>query len=147
MARTGGRRSKITKEKIQKAYELIKNGQTQECVASSLNITTSTWHNWFNEGERISHILETSSDSRLEENLYLEFFEAIKRAVSDLEAELLKTIKTASERQWQASAWILERHHRLRENWAVPKDEILQNNEWVKDLANAIRGEDDDSDN
>lgn len=113
------RRTKLNKDLIKEAEELLKDGHYAQTVAGYLGICEQTWYNWYNNGEKLAEMDEDELDEALRANkhneLYLEFFETVKRATNRAEIEAVRVIKKASEQSWQASAWYLER--KFRERW------------------------------
>ena len=97
-----GRKLKLTRELIQRAAELVREGNYQKHVAQALGIDKSTWFKWLQEGER--------GETRLKR----EFFDAIKKAEAEAIIRNNARIQSAA-RGWQASAWWLER--RYPEEW------------------------------
>jgi hypothetical protein len=48
--------------------------------------------------------------------LYVQFFDAYKKALADAEADKFERIRQAGATRWQANAWLLERRH--PERWS-----------------------------
>ena len=94
-----GRKPKLTKELIKKAEELLAEGNPQMIVWQSLGISRGTWYKWLQEGERAKSGLKR------------DFFDAIKRAEAKSAILHLRNINRSAfeERNWTASAWLLER--------------------------------------
>lgn len=93
-----GRKLKLTPELIKEAENLIKLGNYTEVVCQYLGIHRSTWYKWMQEGENANSGLKK------------EFFDTIKSAEAHAEIRNIKNIQTsASEGNWHASAWYLER--------------------------------------
>ena len=53
-----GRRPKLTKEMIDKAHKLIKQGNYVNVAITYLGITEGTYYNWVNKGERDEKAIE-----------------------------------------------------------------------------------------
>lgn len=92
------RKSKLTRELIDKAAELIKAGNFQKHVAQALGIPEGTWYRWLSEGEKEK------------KGLKREFYESIKKAEAEAIARNVEIIQKAAKiGNWQAAAWWLER--------------------------------------
>ncbi len=105
------RPSKLNHDLIAKAYELVKEGLPVIYVCDNLSIRKQSYYNWMEKGEK---------DFEEEiESLEAEFFDYIKKGVSEYVQEAVRTIKKG-EKGWQGSAWLLER---TRKEF-MPKQEI-----------------------
>jgi len=101
----GGRPSKFSIEKQDIICKAIANGSTYAEAAESAGVTYNTFLNWKQRGEK-------ANSGRL-----FEFFQSLKKAEDQSEAELLSRIVDAGRdpKHWQANAWILER--RMPDRW------------------------------
>lgn len=97
------RKSKLTKELIKNASDLIKLGNYTNVVCQYLGINESTWYKWLKEGEKANSGLKR------------EFFKSIKSAESQAEIRNVGRIQNAAQDTWQAAAWYLER--KFPERW------------------------------
>jgi hypothetical protein len=100
------RRSKLTKQLIKEAAELLEAGNYAETVAACVGVSEATWYSWLKdarEGEKPSP-------------LKTEFLDAIERATAEAEKKYVAVIEDASKQSWQAAAWWLER--KLPKRWA-----------------------------
>lgn len=96
MAKVGAK-NKCTKEAIERAVSLKKGGANNRDIAAALGIHESTFYAWLNQPK---------SDKQRE------FSEGIKKAEADYKNALLRIIlRDASERDWHAAAWLLERKY------------------------------------
>ena len=92
------RKSKLNKELIEKAYELVAAGNYDKDIYPILGIDKATWYRWLSEGEKAKSGIKR------------DFYDTIKKAEKDAIARNVKVIQTAGERgNWQAAAWWLER--------------------------------------
>lgn len=99
-----GRKTKLTKELIHEAANLIKAGNYTETVCQYLGFHKSTWYRWMAEGE--------NAKSGLKKEFYLE----IKSAESFAEISNVNVVrKAAQEGNWQAAMTFLER--KFPEHW------------------------------
>lgn len=91
-------KGKLTRELIEEAAALIREGNYQVHVAQALGISEATWYRWLQEGEKA------------QSGLKREFYEAIKKAEGEAIAERVAIIRRAAlDGNWQAAAWWLER--------------------------------------
>jgi hypothetical protein len=58
---------------------------------------------------------------------YPEFQKAVDSSYGIAESRLVAVIASAASKQWQAGAWILQRHPKFRKRWAKPQDMTLIN--------------------
>ena len=107
----GGRPSKLTPEAQQKIVQAVASGNYLETAAAYGGITYTTFNNWMNRGEA------------RESKIYIEFFEAVKKAEADAEVlRVARISKAANEGNWQADAWYLERRYPNR--WGKRVNEV-----------------------
>lgn len=81
--------------------DLFGEGLTIADVCAIVGISTETYYDWMRRGERAWKIDR--------EKGYPDFSEAVKRARAEGRRGHVKNIVSASEKNWQASAWFLER--------------------------------------
>jgi transposase len=84
-----GRPTKRTPEAQERILAALRKGMTKKAAAAAGGMGYSTLNEWEHDEP--------------------EFADAVKAAESDSQQELLKKIWTASDQQWQAAAWMLER--------------------------------------
>ena len=96
-----GRRSKLTKQLIERICEQVEAGNYIRTACGNVGISESTFHALREKGESGFG------------GLYLEFVEALKKSEAAAEANLLSIIQ--ADPSWQSKAWILER--RCPEHW------------------------------
>lgn len=87
-------KEKCTKEAIQEAAELIKTGVNNKDVCSYLGISQTTFYRWLNKPQ--------TDNQRL-------LCESLQKAEVQRKAHHLQTITKAADKDWKASAWLLER--------------------------------------
>lgn len=90
----------------------IQIGLTLEQTCAAAGVTYRSYRSWILRGQRAeaaNKIKKLSADSP--EVLFLQFFQAVKKAEADSEGVLLERIRNASKEpsKWQAAAWMLER--------------------------------------
>jgi transposase len=92
-----GAKNKCTTEAIERAVKLKKGGANNKDIAAALGVHQSTFYEW---------IANPKSDKQRE------FSERIKKAEADYKNALLGIIlRDASQRDWHAAAWLLERKY------------------------------------
>ena len=111
-----GRPSKFTKARKERIVQAISAGCTYEMAADYAGISRTTLWGWLKKGE----------DPK--EKSYCTFLNQVKRAEVEGAMVHLGTIAQASEKDWKASAWMLERRH------GYSKDGIQRKEEPVVEL-------------
>ena len=96
-----GRRTKLTPEIRDKICELVRAGNYGEVAARCAGIHPATFYRWQERGR----------EGRAP---YGEFCDCLEKATAEAEARNIVTIQKASQEQWQAAAWFLERKHHER---------------------------------
>ena len=94
-----GRPSKFTKARKERIVKAIEAGCTYEMAADYAGISRTTLWAWLRKGE----------DPK--EKAYCTFLNAVKKAEIEGAMVHLGTITQASQKDWKASAWMLERRH------------------------------------
>ena len=98
------RKSKLTKELIEKAVKIIERGNYDKVAIDILGIDKGTWYEWMRQGE-----IDANKGVN---SLKAEFFNSIKKAeATAIDRNLSIIQKAAMEGNWQASAWYLERKY------------------------------------
>lgn len=97
------RPTKLTPDIQKKIVELIEEGQFAEIAANCVGISERTFYNCLKRGKNEEH------------GPFFQFFQAIEQASAKSEVEALDIIWIASERDWRAAAWYLER--RFPKKW------------------------------
>ena len=101
----GGRRTRFTPEVREKVLTAIRAGNYLEVAARYAGISESLLHSWLARGRKARS------------GPFLEFLEAVQSAISQAEVAAVARIVTASQTDWKAAAWLLERgpaHQRWR---------------------------------
>jgi len=94
-----GRHTTLTPEVQETICKAVADGNTFLTSALAAGVAQSTFSLWMKRGED-----ET-------EGIYVEFMEAIKEASAQAVQKQVKNIIKAGKKNWQASAWFLERRH------------------------------------
>lgn len=92
----GGRPTTCTPERTKAFADAITLGMPLEFIFSYAGVDKGSYYNWMERGEK-------------GEEPYLTFFNAIKAAEPAFIVNNLEVIKRASEKEWTAASWLLER--------------------------------------
>lgn len=114
-----GRKSKLTKERVDKICDALRKGNYVQTACQSVGISQTTYYKWKELGEQGVEPYKT------------EFLEPTQEAEALGELALQENIyDCANEGNWTASAWILERKYPNR--WARTErvDLSTQNNDF-----------------
>jgi alpha-galactosidase/6-phospho-beta-glucosidase family protein len=104
-----GRRTKCTKQTIERVAAGLRLGMTHELAAQYGGISHNAFYRYLKLGSQ--------PDAQ---KCYRDFCEAIKAAEADNAARCLLAIDdAASDGSWQAAAWMLERRHRYVKQQAI----------------------------
>lgn len=106
--KNSGRKLKLNQELIDKACELLVDGNYAVIVCRVLNISENAWYSWVNQG--IKDIEEGKT------SIFAKFYESIMRAEAQAEADAVKNIKLASVSDPKHAQWFLS--HKAKERWA-----------------------------
>lgn len=107
-----GRRTACTPELTKEIADLITQGLSNKDACAIVGISQTSYHNWINRAElELERLKESKTRLRKREKPFIEFLEAIKKAIPDRKKELINRIARHSHQYWQAAAWLLERLH------------------------------------
>lgn len=117
MTKRIGRKPVLTPKIIKVIYELIANGEFDKSVASHIGVSEVSWHNWKRKGREVQEKVEKEEHYKPteREQLYLDFYQSLTKAYAEAEMNAINSIRKASEKDWKAAAWFLER--RFRGKW------------------------------
>lgn len=106
-----GRRTLLTPELQQAICANIAAGLSQRDAAELAGVPSSTFYGWLQRGETERKRLEKSKRAKpkASEKPFMEFSEAVKKALLDYKKARITGIQQAAAEHWQANAWILER--------------------------------------
>lgn len=106
-----GRPTKLTYDLIDQIAELVRNGNYIETASAVAGINKNSLYRWLKRGAREEERLAKNPKlkGKIEEKIYVDFSNAVKKAMAESEADDLENIKKASREDWKASAWRLER--------------------------------------
>ena len=101
MSTNVGRKTKLTKELIEKFTQLISVGMPVETACWLLGVNKQDFYNWLQKGENTHR-----------NSIYREFFDAIKKAEGQFILRNVASIQKAADNgDIQASKWLLERRY------------------------------------
>lgn len=105
-----GRPIKLTKELEKKITDVIRAGNYIETAAAYSGISKSTLYDWLKRGERERQRSENNGVKvSKKEQPFVEFSDAIEKALAEAEIRDVMRITEASKTDWKAAAWRLER--------------------------------------
>ncbi len=96
--RKPGRPTKLTPEVQQTICDALERGEVHVHAAEHGGISEATYYNWIRKGEE--------GDKE-----YVEFLLATMRAEAEGRKEIFKKIRCATETDWRAAAFLLERRY------------------------------------
>lgn len=107
--------SKLTPSTLARIVQALRLGATFELAAQYGGVSYDTFNNWRKRGAAELERMErarTRTDADPDELPFVQFFEATKAAEADaVVGWLAKIEKAASDGNWQAAAWKLERRY------------------------------------
>lgn len=107
------RPTKLTPEIQVKIVESLKLGNYIETAAALAGINKTTIYEWLKRGARELERVDNNPNARIkrEEEPFVRFSNAVKKAQAEAEQRDLLVIAKASQNDWKASAWRLERKY------------------------------------
>lgn len=122
-----GRPTKLSDKVQRDLLDALGAGAYLDTAAHFAGIHPATFHRWLKTGANLAMDLENDKpippERMIREEGYLQFREAVKAALSRFELGNLATIQSASKKQWQAAAWLLERRFTDRYGRTIQKVE------------------------
>ena len=116
-----GRPTKLDKDTLMKICSALEAGNTLEVAAAYGRIHYDTFNKWMKRGE--AELKRINGDARRKvkpsEASFVEFHEAVKKAIGFSEASIISEIRSHGRKTWQALAWLAER--RWPKRWARPE--------------------------
>lgn len=123
-----GRPIILTPEIQEQITTVIRNGNYIETAAAYAGIHKSTLYDWMKRGARERKRMEETGKRVLKKELpFLEFSDAIEKALAESEMLDVSTIGKAAEYDWKAAAWRLER--KFPQKWGKKFQQIDGNEE------------------
>ena len=102
----------IDSNKTKNFASAIRQGCTYQAGASAIGVSVDTIYSWLRQGRAATR----------KNDKYLKFLKAVKKAEHERQQYLLAQILEASNKDWKAAAWLLERRDGFRKD-AVWKEE------------------------
>ena len=105
------RPTKLNFDTHNKIITAIRAGNYIETAAAYAGVNKSTLYEWLKRGEREKQRVAENSryGIRKSEKPYVEFSNAVEKALAEAEIRDVAIIAKAAKEQWQAAAWRLER--------------------------------------
>ena len=102
------RKAIISKDVVNEILTYKENGLTDKDICDMVGISQQTFYRWLKDAETG---VDTDNPSRPASDLELkqELSEGLKRAQAAFKAYHIQNITKAARKNWQASAWMLER--------------------------------------
>lgn len=98
---------KLNAEIQKQIIDLIRAGNYIETASSCVGVNKSTLYEWLKRGAREKQ--KNGDKINKSEQIYVEFSNAVEKAIAEAEARDVLIIQKASQTDWKASAWRLER--------------------------------------
>jgi alpha-L-fucosidase len=125
-----GRPTKLTPQIIEEVKRYLPKLVYFNILADCIGVHRFTIHRWIAKGKKLRDLEHPTE----EDQLYIEFSDAIKKGIAEAEVELISQI--TNDKAWQAKAWTAER--RFPERWSSGKQELKELNKKLKDLEDII---------
>lgn len=111
------RPTKLTKKIQEDICRAVRAGNYIETAAAHVGINKTTLYDWMKRGAREKERIAKNPRARVKksEEPYVEFSNAIEKALADAEVRDVAIIANAAKENWQAAAWRLER--KFKERW------------------------------
>jgi len=112
-----GRPSKLTPKIQEEILRVIKSGNYIETACAYVGINKSTFYEWLKRGAREKDRVAKNPRAKVRksEQPYVDFSNAVEKALAQAEIRDVAIIGKAAEENWQAAAWRLER--KFPERW------------------------------
>lgn len=106
-----GRPTKLNPSVQDKIVSAIRVGNYIETAAAYAGISKNTLYDWLKRGEREKQRVEKNPRFKIRksEKIYVDFSDAVEKALAEAEIRDVMRIEKAAGEQWQAAAWRLER--------------------------------------
>lgn len=105
------RPTKLTPELQEDVLKVIRSGNYIETACAYVGINKSTFYDWIKRGAREKDRVAKNPKARVrkDEQPFVDFSNAVERALAHAEIRDVAIIGKAAEENWQAAAWRLER--------------------------------------
>ena len=121
-----GRPSKLTPKIQEEILRVIKSGNYIETACAYVGINKSTFYEWLKRGAREKDRVAKNPRAKVRksEQPYVDFSNAVEKALAQAEIRDVAIIGKAAEENWQAAAWRLER--KFPERWGRKEKYALE---------------------
>jgi hypothetical protein len=138
-----GRKLLLNKEMIEEICKYVSNGLSFKDSVALVNISEAVFYKWQQYGK--TEIENRSKTNIIDgtKSIFIELIESIKKARIKFKAYHLSKIRKAADKQWQASAWSLERQFPDE----FGKHEKIEFINKLDEFVNAFRGDDKEEKN
>lgn len=121
-----GRPSKLTPKIQEEILRVIKSGNYIETACAYVGINKSTFYEWLKRGAREKDRVAKNPRAKVRksEKPYVDFSNAVEKALAQAEIRDVAIIGKAAEENWQAAAWRLER--KFPERWGRKEKYALE---------------------
>lgn len=137
-----GRPTDLTPEIIEDVRRLLPTVLYLETVADYVGVSRISFRAWIKRGTReAKRLRDPKAKPKTTEALYLQFLNAVKKAMAEGELYDAGVIKKAAVKSWQAAAWRLER--RFPERWGQQRDALRELMAFLKEQRKATPREPD----
>lgn len=127
---------KLTKVITAQIVKLISGGCYLSDSAASVGLSKETVYRWIRIGKKALAERENGGEVKPDDIVYYNFYRAIQKAKARGVRLLLNRIKAATEKDWHAAAWILERKDPKR--WGRNKLELTELYRQIKELRDEV---------
>ena len=105
------RPTKLTPELQENVLKVIRSGNYIETACAYVGINKSTFYDWLKRGAREKDRVAKNPRARVrkDEQPFVDFSNAVEKALAHAEIRDVAIIGKAAEENWQAAAWRLER--------------------------------------
>jgi hypothetical protein len=117
-----GRPTKLTPTVERAVCKAVRAGNYIETAAALAGINKDTLYDWLKRGAREATRIDAGHEPDAGEAPYVQFSDAVKKALAESESADLRRIERAGADQWQAAAWRLER--RFPDRWGRQRVEV-----------------------
>lgn len=124
-----GRPTRLNYSVQEKIVQAIRAGNYIETAAAYAGIHKSSLYEWLNRGEREKQRVAKDPKFKIQkkEAPFVDFSNAVQKALADAEVRDVAIIGRAAEEQWQAAAWRLER--KFPDRWGRKRLDIEHSGE------------------
>lgn len=124
----GGRPIKLTPDLQKQITDVIRAGNYIETAAAFAGLHKSTLYDWMKRGAKERQRVAGTNKRMLKKELpFVEFSDAIEKALAESEVRDVMRVGEASKTDWKAAAWRLER--KFPQKWGRKFQQVDANDE------------------